>query len=87
MNKASICRMVVAVGFRAQANGTDMAPAVINRVWSEDENGVATVNATLFQDCGSAQCISSAKLYQTEEEARASLQHDTMTALFWPARV
>lgn len=80
-------RIVMAVGFRATMNGTDTAPAMVTRVWGEEApDGSVTVNATVFPDTGSPVCISSAKLWHTEDAARESLQHETMTALYWPPR-
>lgn len=79
--------IVPAVGFRATMNGTDTCPAIITRVWGEQE-GVWTVNATLFPDTAAPIPVTSVKLYQDEAAARESLgAHATVTALHWPARV
>ncbi len=77
----------MAVGFRAAMNGTDEAPALITRVWSETEDGATTVNATVFPDTGSPVNVTSVKLWPDEAAARASLAHSTTTALYWPERV
>jgi hypothetical protein len=88
MTAPSVGRIVLAVGFRATMNGTDTAPALLTRTWGDaGPDGAFTVNATVFPDTGSAVCITSAKLWPDEEAARASLQHGTMTALYWPPRV
>lgn len=86
MQKPSLGRVVLAVGGKAVANGTDTAPATITRVWSE-KDGVHLVNATVQPDCAEQRFASSAYLYETEEAARATLSHPEMTALYWPPRV
>lgn len=78
---AAVCRMVVAVGAAARSNGTDVAPAVITRVWGE-----TMVNATVFPDAAGVQAVTSVRLFADETEARGSLQNESMTALYWPTR-
>ena len=86
--KASQGRIVLAVGLAAVSNGTDVAPAVITRVWSDNEEaGTSMVNATVFPDNSTLiRTVSSVTLYADEETARASVS-ESSTALFWPARV
>jgi hypothetical protein len=79
--------MVLAVGGKAKANGNELAPAVITRVWSEREDGSWLVNATLLPDASAPAVITSVYLFEDEQAARDSLQHETSTALFWPPRV
>lgn len=83
----SIGRIVTAVGFLARSNGTDVAPAMITRTWGQHEDGTWTVNVTIFRDNAAENYATSVRLFDTEDEARASLQHETGTALHWPARV
>lgn len=83
MSAVRMGHIVAAVGFRATMNGSDTAPALVTRVWGGPaEDGSVTVNATVFPDTGSAVSITSAKVWPDEEAARASLQHETMTALY-----
>lgn len=88
MQKASKARIVLAVGAAALGNGTDVAPALITRVWSDNEQaGTSMVNATVFPDNSTTpRVVSSATLHPDEEAARADLG-EGMTALFWPPRV
>lgn len=87
--KPSPVRMVLAVGGKATSNGTDTAPAVITRVWNDQPgaDGAWLVNATVFPDCGDPALASSAYLHADEASARASLTHESQTALYWPPRV
>lgn len=86
MQKPSLGRIVLAVGGKAVANGTDTASATITRVWS-DKDGVWLVNATVQPDCAEQRFAPSTYLYEDEAAARASLSHPEMTALYWPPRV
>lgn len=89
MTTPSPARTVLAVGAAARSNGTDIAPAVITRVWSQREDGVWLVNATLLPDATSLiTWVTSVYLYASEEQARAANgDNDAMTSLYWPARV
>lgn len=88
MQTPSLGRVVLAVGGKACANGSDTAPAVITRVWSPDEERQRwCVNVTVLPDCADPIQAPSSYLYADEESARASLSHESMTALFWPPRV
>lgn len=86
--KPSIGRIVTAVGFKARSNGTDEAPAMITRVWGQREDGVWTVNATLFPDNKDPQLITSVLLYPSPDAARETYAaNEQTTALHWPERV
>lgn len=86
--KASLGRVVIAVGFKARSNGADVAPAMITRVWSQREDGAWLVNAKIFRDNGSEQDVTSVYLFDDEATARGNNEsHETMTSLHWPARV
>lgn len=86
MQKPSPARIVLAVGAKAQSNGTDTAPAIITRVWSEKDD-VWLVNATVLPDATDPVVATSVYLYADEEAARGSLQNEYTTALYWPPRV
>jgi len=86
--KPSPARVVLAVGGKAEYNGTDTCPAVITRVWGENDNGSWTVNARLLPDASNeTPAVTSVYLHENEEAARATLTHPTTVALYWPARV
>ncbi len=87
MSKPSIGRVIHAVGGSAASNGADVAPALITRVWGEHPDGGWTVNATVFPDYGQPVFASSTRLFDTEEQARESLQYPSSIAAFWPPRV
>lgn len=88
MQTPSLGRVVLAVGCKAASNGTDTAPAVITRVWSNTStDGRWCVNALVLPDCGDPVQAPSSYLYADEESARASLTHESITALYWPPRV
>lgn len=73
--------MVMTVGAAARSNGADVAPAVITRAFSD-----TLVNAIVFRDAGGVQAVTSIRLFETEAEARGSLEYDSMTAGYWPPR-
>jgi hypothetical protein len=83
----SLGRIVLAVGTQATSNGTDVAPALITRVWGENPDGSWTVNMTVFPDAGSPVNATSVKVFADEEAARAALPFPTATAAYWPPRV
>lgn len=84
MNKPSIGRIVHVVGVQATSNGTDVAPAVITRVWSDE-----MVNCTVFPDCAAPVPATSVRIVEDETAARALSDGKdyTITAAFWPPRV
>lgn len=80
----SVGRIVHLIGIHANSNGADVAPAIITRVWSD-----TMVNVTAFPDSGNAHSVTSVKLVETEDEARAinrEAEHPQSVA-FWPPRV
>ena len=85
----SVCRTVMAVGVGAAANGTDVAPALITRVWSQRDDGAWCVNATVFPDASTLiRALTSAYLFDDEKAAREAVEENPhSTALFWPGRV
>ena len=87
MQKPSPARIVLAVGGSARANGADVAPAVITRVWGEHPDGGWTVNATVLPDAGTPVASTSIRLFDTEDEARAALPYESSSAAYWPPRV
>lgn len=85
MPKPTIARTVIAVGGVAAANGSDVAPATITRVWSEREDGSWLVNLIVFPDASNQpRAATSVHLFPDEEAARASLKHESFTAAYWP---
>jgi hypothetical protein len=82
--KPSVGRIVHIIGPRANSNGADVAPAIITRVWSE-----TCANVTAFPDCGIAQNLTSVKLVENEEAARAinEAAEFPQSIAFWPPRV
>jgi hypothetical protein len=84
----SIGRIVTVVGFEARSNGTDIAPAIITRIWDERPDGAWTVNLRVFPDAGIERNATSILLWPDEDTARAAIsEYETMTAAHWPARV
>ena len=86
--KASIARLVVLKGL--ESNGSDEHPAVITRAWSalDTAEGPATVNVTVFPDCGMPLCKTSVLLFDTRalaEQALVANPHNPVC--FWPDRV
>lgn len=85
--KPSAGHIVLAVGGKAEANGSDTCPAVITRVWSE-RDGAWLTNARLLPDASNeSPAVMSVYLFDDEQAARDSRQHETATALYWPPRV
>lgn len=69
-------------------NGSSTHPAIINRVWGDNDPASArgsfvAVNVTVFPDCASPFSITSVQLFETEEEARES---GNKHIAWWPAR-
>lgn len=82
--KASLGRIILVKGLHF--NGSDVHPAIINRVWGNDDtvDRPVCVNCTVFVDCGTPQVQSSVQLYDTEEAARAS---GNIICAWWPPKV
>jgi len=71
---------VVITGVSApENNGSDVAPATVVRVWSDD-----LVNLKVHLDNHTDKWKTSVKLFDTEEEAR---EYGIAGACFWPPRV
>lgn len=85
--KATIGRIIIVKGGRACSNGADRAPAVITRVWGQDNdtrNGMVHVNATALCDLATPQVLGTIPLYDTEDEATDATSYDEVA--FWPER-
>lgn len=88
MQKPSIGRIVLmpvdALG--VSANGADVLPAIITRVWSD-----TMVNVQVFLDSGPVVAKTSARLYDTANEAAAGARSDERPyaelRCYWPPRV
>lgn len=89
MQKPSPGRVIMAVGGSAASNGADVAPALITRVWPNENaaDGTWLINATVFPDYGDPVFATSTKLYDTEEQARANLPYPSSIAAYWPPRI
>lgn len=85
MPKPTVGRSVLVLGGPAVSNGTDVAPGVITRVWSDE-----MVNVTIHPDYSNQpRCCSSVRLYPNEAAAREA--HDsapngagTTPYAYWP---
>ncbi|WP_326829693.1 hypothetical protein OIE13_06025 [Streptosporangium sp. NBC_01810] len=88
MQKPSIGRIVHVIVDPAKNNGTDIAPAIITRVWSETPDSWC-VNYKIFYDGEAAPgYTTSAYLFENEEAARTSAEPAIPgSRAFWPARV
>lgn len=88
MQTPSVGRIVLVPvdALHLQANGAEVLPAIITRVWSD-----SVVNLQVFVDAGAVVSKTSAKLYDTPEaaEAGASSAERAYAELrcFWPPRV
>jgi hypothetical protein len=80
----AIGRIVHLIGPYANSNGTDVAPAIITRVWSD-----TMINVTAFPDCGGTTSASSVKFVADEAAARAINEGSEypQSVAFWPPRV
>jgi hypothetical protein len=81
MPKPTVARTVLIVGGVAVSNGTDVAPAVITRVWND-----GLLNVTAFPD-GSNQprTVTSVTLVHDEAAARKRFEeHPSVPTAFWP---
>jgi hypothetical protein len=79
---------IVLVHTAEKYNGCDTHPAIINRVWGDNDPAAARgayscVNLTVFPDCASPFSMTSVQLFETEEEARDS---GSRHIAWWPAR-
>jgi hypothetical protein len=88
----SIGRTIIIRGSCVAFNGADRAPAIITRTWShpatETKHQPCRVNATAFPDMAAPVSVGSVLLFDSEDEANASLESASGNAVaFWPARV
>lgn len=79
MQKPSVGSFVHVRGTAVERNGTDVAPAVITRVWNDE-----LVNLTAFPDEGSPLRLTSVRL---AESADAATPEQCPTLAYWPPRV
>ena len=88
--KPSIGRIIIVVSPQAASNGSDRAPGIITRVWSNPQqdtiDGPAMVNATILPDLSVPQHASSIQLFDTEDDARENAPPG-MPFAYWPTRV
>lgn len=92
MQKPSLCRFVLVTVDPHSNNGSDVAPAVITRVWSD-----TLVNVRVFRDGTDVAWITSVTLHETREEldeardareaAAPHLAGTVYHAAYWPPRV
>lgn len=79
--KPSVGRIVLTRVAPETNNGSDIAPAIITRVWND-----ALVNIRVINDSMNVEWKTSVSLYATEEEAREPGKPGLHVA-FWPPRV
>lgn len=91
--KPSIGRIVIVLGGPAVTNGTNIAPAIITRTWSdrdtrEDDPDAKPIliNATAFPDLAGAQHLGSIRLFDTKEQAEKAYEHGGPAVAYWPPR-
>ena len=82
----SVCRIMMMLVDPAKNNGSDVAPAIITRVWSDH-----LVNLrVLYDGHGTVEWMTSVGLFDTEDEAREcenTYSGGLTCAAFWPPRV
>lgn len=84
--RASLGRTVIVKGPAAASNGSDRAPAIITRVWNDQDTqaGPVAVNLTAFTDLDTPKLLGSVLVYETEEAAG---DPGTYAVAYWPAKV
>lgn len=84
--RPSIGRTVIVKGPAVASNGVDRAPAIITRVWGDQDTqaGPIAVNLQAFPDAGTPRVLTSVMLFETEEAVDAQV---TYAVAFWPAKV
>lgn len=91
--KPSLGRVIIVRGKIVTSNGSDLAPAVVTRIWSDEDtrNEPVMVNCTAQPDLAGHQHIGSVFVYDTKEEA--DVVHDAQVppgstpVAYWPPRV
>ena len=99
MNPASIGRIVHVLVDPAQNNGSDVAPALVVRVWGEPHGGTdglerrQSVNVRVLGDNAESMWLTSIELFDTRPRAEAlaaAKPHNPQgyrAVAFWPPRV
>lgn len=84
--RPSIGRTVIVKGPAVASNGSDRAPAIITRLWSEQDTaaGPIAINLQAFPDAGTPVALTSVLLFETEAAAGDA---ETYAVAFWPAKV
>ena len=90
MRKPTISQFVQALVHPSKNNGTDVATAVITRVFSPIQAGddaAWCVNARLLLDSPDTDWVTSVYVYESEEIARAHQATPLQVCLYWPASI
>lgn len=88
VQKPSIGRIVFAIVDPTRNNGSEIAPAVITRVWEETDEGAWIVNYKILYDGEAAPgYATSARLYNDERAARAASGPLAGVSSYWPPKV
>jgi hypothetical protein len=93
MQTPTVGRVVLALVDRKSNNGSDVAPAVITRVWNEYEHNGESRWLVNYRITGDNTDVpvwkTSAQLFADEAAARAFLADGTANGMqaFWPPRV
>ncbi len=85
--KLTIGCIVHVKGAIVTSNGTDVAPAIVTRVWAPHDtlDAPVMVNCTAFLDLSGPQHLGSVMVYDTEEEALSHYDGRSAVA-YWPPR-
>ncbi len=86
--RASISRIVIVRFPFATSPGAKTAPAIINRVWDENDTAEkpSVINTTAFPDGAPPVCVTSIKLYENQAAADQA-EGPTSSCAWWPERV
>lgn len=96
--KATIGRIVIALGGSVVSNGTNVAPAIITRVWADhaEEHGRDTrestddkpvlINVNAWPDLGTEKHLVSIRLFDTKEQAEKAYEPGGPAVAYWPPR-
>lgn len=83
----TVGRVVIVEGDTVKSNGTNVAPAVITRVWSPPGADHWMVNVMAFPDNGHPKAVTSVKLYRDQRAAEAANTVAGAVFAYWPPRV